>query len=70
MGPEEFEFAVGDNVEKVGGDYSFVGHVVSTFHKRSGLARYVVEDDRGVLHVFNGRIMRLVGQGETSVRAG
>lgn len=69
MGPEEFEFKVGDKVEKVGGDYTFVGHVVAAFHKRSGLARYVVEDDRGVLHVYNARILRQVGAAEDAVRA-
>jgi len=46
-------FAVGDKVQKVGGDYSFVGVVVSAFCKRSGQVRYVVEDDRGVLHIFS-----------------
>ena len=43
-------FAVGDKVEKVGGDYTFVGHVVAVFAKISGAIRLVVEDDRGVLH--------------------
>ena len=51
---------VGDKVEKVGGDYTFVGHVVATFPKLSGVIRLVVEDDRGVLHVYGEKILRLV----------
>lgn len=46
-------FKVGDLVRKVGGDYSFVGYVVSVFAKLSGAVRLVVEDDRGVLHVYS-----------------
>lgn len=57
---EALEFAVGDRVEKVGGDYQFRGHVVEAFHNLLGLARYVVEDDRGVLHVYSAKILRRV----------
>ena len=46
-------FAVGAVVRKVGGDYTFVGVVVAVFAKRSGQVRYVVEDDRGILHIFS-----------------
>lgn len=46
-------FKVGDKVEKIGGDYTFVGEVVSVFQKLSGAFRFVVEDDRGVLHVYS-----------------
>ena len=53
-------YKVGDLVEKVGGDYTFVGHVVSVFEKLSGAIRLVIEDDRGVLHVYNEKILRLV----------
>ena len=53
------EFNVGDNVEKVGGDYQFVGTVVSVFKKLSGKIRYVVEDDRGVLHVYSAKNLKL-----------
>jgi len=49
------EFLEGDLVEKIGGDYDFVGYVVSKFTKRSGQVRYVVEDDRGVLHIYNNK---------------
>ena len=44
---------VNDEVEKVGGDYTFVGVVVADFKKLSGLRRFAVEDDRGVLHIYS-----------------
>lgn len=56
----EAQFKVGDLVEKVGGDYTFVGHVVAVFAKLSGAIRLVVEDDRGVLHVYSEKILRTV----------
>jgi hypothetical protein len=43
----------GDRVEKIGGDYSFQGVIVVTFTKLSGQKRFVVEDDRGVLHIYS-----------------
>lgn len=46
-------FYMGDPVQKVGGDYSFEGIIVAKFAKLSGAVRYVVEDDRGVLHVYS-----------------
>lgn len=49
---------VGDYVEKVGGDYTFDGYIVSVFSKLSGRIRYVVEDDRGVLHVYSRKNLR------------
>lgn len=45
-------FALGDKVSKVGGDYQFDGVVVAVFQKLSGVWRFVVEDDRGVLHIY------------------
>lgn len=48
-----FKFSIGDKVEKIGGDYTFVGTVVSVFTKLSGKTRLVVEDDRGILHIFS-----------------
>ncbi len=52
-------FTVGDRVEKVGGDYTFVGHVVCVFTKRDPTkVRLVVEDDRGVLHVYSEKNLR------------
>lgn len=52
------EFRVAQSVEKVGGDYKFSGKVVAAFRKNSGAMRYVVEDDRGVLHVYSGPNLR------------
>jgi len=50
-------YKVGDKVKKVGGDYTFEGVVVSVFEKLSGAVRLVVEDDRGVLHVYSEKIL-------------
>lgn len=44
---------VGDVVSKVGGDYKFDGTIVAMFTKLSGAVRFVVEDDRGVLHIYS-----------------
>ncbi len=46
-------FKVGDKVSKVGGDYTFDGEVRAVFTKVSGKIRLVVEDDRGILHIFS-----------------
>jgi hypothetical protein len=54
-------YKVGDRVEKVGGDYTFEGVVVAAFCKLSGAERYVVEDDRGVLHVYGEKNLRCRG---------
>jgi hypothetical protein len=51
----ESGFRVGDPVAKVGGDYRFDGIVVAVFAKLSGARRYVVEDDRGILHIYSDR---------------
>ena len=54
-------FAVGQRVEKVGGDYTFEGVIVSVFTKQSGKSvRYVVEDDRGILHIYSEINLRTV----------
>lgn len=50
---------VGHKVEKTGGDYTFVGIVVARFEKLSGMIRYVVEDDRGILHIYSAKNLRL-----------
>lgn len=47
------ELRVGDKVSKLSGDYSFDGEVRAVVTKLSGLTRYVVEDDRGTLFIFN-----------------
>lgn len=51
------EIQVGDLVERVNSDYKFVGTVVSVFKKTTGQVRYVVEDDRGVLFIWNRKNM-------------
>lgn len=51
-------FSVGDVVSKVGGDYTFDGKVVAAFVKTSGAERYVVEDDRWILHIFSERNLK------------
>ena len=55
---EESDFQVGDAVAKIGGDYRFEGVVVTRFAKLSGAVRFVVEDDRGVLHVYSAKNLR------------
>ena len=52
------EFNVGDKVSKVGGDYRFDGTVVAAFRKLSGVVRFVVEDDRGVLHIYSAKNLK------------
>lgn len=56
---DEQTFLVGDMVRKVGGDYRFDGVVVAAFDKTTGARRYVVEDDRGVLHIFSAKQLAL-----------
>lgn len=57
---EEFVYRVGDLVAKCGGDYTFEGEVRSAFHKKSGKARYVVEDDRGCLHIYSANNLQFI----------
>lgn len=52
-------YPVGSKVSKVGGDYRFDGVVVASFKKLGGLVRYVVEDDRGVLHIYGPKNLKL-----------
>lgn len=47
------EFDVGDKVKKKDSDYRFDGVIVAVFAKLSGVVRYVVEDDRGVLFIHS-----------------
>ena len=53
---------IGDKVKKVGGDYRFDGVIVSSFPKLSGARRLVVEDDRGVLHIYSEKNLALAEQ--------
>ena len=55
----EEQFPVGTQVSKVGGDYRFDGRVVAVFQKLSGAVRLVVEDDRGVLHIYSEKNLKL-----------
>lgn len=50
-----------DRVTKVTGDYSFDGVVVSAFEKVDGNDRFVVEDDRGALHIYSAANLRRIG---------
>jgi len=54
----ESEIKVGDRVIKDGGDYSFVGTVVAVFTKLSGVIRYVVEGDTGLLLIHSPKTIR------------
>lgn len=47
------KLAVGDLVQKTGGDYTFTGRIVARFTKLSAAERVVVENKDGVLHIFN-----------------
>lgn len=47
------KFAINDHVIKDSGDYRYKGHVVSVFEKMSGAVRYVVENEDGMLFIFN-----------------
>ena len=53
------DIGIGDKVRRVNSDYEFVGTVVSVFTKTTGLVRYVVEDERGVLFIWNRKNMEL-----------
>lgn len=51
---------VGDRVKKDSGDYTYEGTVVARFTKLSGKVRFVVEDDRGLLFIFNEKQLKVV----------
>jgi thymidylate synthase len=52
---------VNQAVTKVTGDYEFDGTVRSVFSKSGGQERYVVEDDRGALHIYSEQNLRPIG---------
>jgi hypothetical protein len=54
-----FAFNEGERVVKRTGDYLFFGVVVAVFRNRSGSPRYVVENDAGILHIFNHNQLKL-----------
>lgn len=47
------KYKTGQQFKKVGGDYSFVGTIVSAFTKLNGTVRYVGENKDGLLFIFN-----------------
>lgn len=61
---EEGLFEVGDQVEKVVGDYQFRGVGVAAFAKLGGQVRYVVENQDGILHIFSSKQLSKKGQDE------
>lgn len=42
-----------DKVKKTSGDYIYEGTIVGIVCKLNGTIRYVVEDNRGLLFIFN-----------------
>jgi hypothetical protein len=59
-----FAFNEGDFVIKDTGDYLFDGIVMCRFRKRSGTPRYVVENEAGIVHVFNHTQLKLNNKDE------
>jgi len=53
-------YAIGIQVEKLGGDYNFRGEIRGIVHKKSGETRYVVENADGLLFIFNGSQLRVI----------
>jgi hypothetical protein len=51
-------FRVGDTVEVAGGDGLFEAEIVAAFPELWGTSRFVVEDRRGVLHIYGGGNLR------------
>jgi len=51
---DERQFNAGERVVKNKGDYRFEGQIMAIFYKRDGQKlRVVVENDDGILHIFN-----------------
>ena len=48
-------YNIGDYVEKKTGDYRYRGVVVAVFRKVSGAERLIVENEDGMLFIFNER---------------
>lgn len=55
-----FAFYGGERVIKRNGDYTFEGVVLVAFRKRSGSPRYAVENDEGIVHIFNHQQLELI----------
>lgn len=56
--PKPNEFSLFDEVIKDRGDYTFEGKIVAAFRKKSGVWRYVVENEAGILHIFSATNLR------------
>lgn len=54
------KFKVGDYVIKRSGDYTYEGVIVACFTKQSGVVRFVVEDERGLLLIMAPHQLSLV----------
>lgn len=50
---------LGDKIIKDSGDYTFKGEIVSVFTKKSGVVRYVVENDAGILLIMSDKMIKL-----------
>lgn len=48
-----FKYDIGQEFEKVGGDYTFHGWIIGRFRKRGGLIRYAGENEQGLIFIFN-----------------
>lgn len=53
----------GDRVIKTTGDYTFEGEIRAVVTKKSGVVRYVVEDNRGLLMIMSEAQIKLVQGG-------
>lgn len=53
-------FEIGDHVEKTGGDYTYQGEIIGVITKKSGAVRYIVENDMGMLFIFNGTQLKFI----------
>lgn len=60
-----FVFREGDRVIKRDDDYIFAGVVIAAFRKRDGSPRYAVENDEGVIHVFDQGRLEYIGHVES-----
>lgn len=49
----DLKYKIMDRVVKDSGDYYFSGYVVAAFKKLSNQVRYVVENEDGMLFIFN-----------------
>lgn len=58
MNELQLPLKVGDQVIKEDGDSIFEGVVVAVFPKLSKVIRYVVEDNRGILHIYSRKNLR------------